>query len=91
MMRYGLNAAIIAGIFCFAPGESARIAGDRSGGYLPRSHEMMPPAGLYREDDIYFYDGRTRGGVKLHPDGRRVVGNFVDRPWRCRPFEVTLS
>lgn len=90
-MRYGLNAAIIAGVFCFAPGETAQTIGDRTGDYLPGSHEMTPPARLYLEDDIYFYDGRTRGGVKLHPDGRRVAGNLVSRPWRCRPIEVALS
>jgi hypothetical protein len=95
-MRYGLNAAIIAGVFCLAPGESARTIGDRGGGYLPDSHEKLPPAGLYFEDDLYFDDlyfddGKTQRGVKLHPDGRRVARNFGSGPWHCRPYEVTLS
>jgi hypothetical protein len=94
-MRYGLNAAIIAGVFCFAPGESARTMGDRGGANLPGSlpglDEMTPPAGLYLEDYLYFYDGRTKGGVKLRPGGRRVAWNFLDRPCRCRPVEVTPS
>jgi hypothetical protein len=91
MMRYGLNAAIIAGEFCLAPGESARTTGDRGGDHHPRFHEMTPPTGLYIDDDINFYDGSTKGGVKLHPDGRRVAGNFVNRPWRCRLFERARS
>jgi hypothetical protein len=91
MMRYGLSAAIIVGVFCLAPGEPARTTGDRSGDYLPGSHEMMPPAGLHFEDDIYFHDGKTRGGVKPHRDGRRVACNFMGLPWHCRPFEVALS
>ena len=91
MMRYGLNAAIVAGEFCLAPGESARTAGNRGGEHLPGWHEMTPPAGLHIDDDVNFHDGSAKGGVKLHPDGRRVAGNFVNRPWRCRPFEMALS
>ena len=87
MMRYGLSAAIIAGVFCLTPGEPARTIGD----YLPSSNEMTPPAGLYFEDDIYLHDGKTRGGVKLHHDGRRVACNLVSHPWRCPPFDVALS
>jgi hypothetical protein len=90
MMRYGLNAAIIAGEICPAPGESARTTGDRSD-HLPGWHEMTPPAGLHIDDDVNFHDGRTNGGVKLRPDGRRIAGNFVNRPWRCRPFEMAVS
>jgi hypothetical protein len=95
MMRYRLSAAIITGVFCLAPGEPARTPGDRIGDYLPSSlpssDEMTPPAGLYFEDDIYFHDGKTRCGVKLHHDGRRVACNFVSHPWRCPPFDVALS
>jgi hypothetical protein len=75
MMRYGLNAAIIAGEFCLAPGESVRTTGDRGGERVPCWYEMTP----------------TKSGVKQHPDGRRVASNFVNRPWRCRPFEMALS
>ena len=67
-MRYGLHAAIIAGVFCLATGEAARTTDGRSGDYFPGAHEMTLPAGLYFEDDIYFHDGRTGGSVKLHPD-----------------------
>jgi hypothetical protein len=91
MMRYGLNAAIVGGEICLAPGESARTIGDRGGDHLAGWHGMTPPTGLYIDDDINFYDGSTEGGVKLHPDGRRVAGNFVNRPWRWRPFEMALS
>ena len=34
-MRYGLNAAVIAGVFCLALGEPALIAGGHLGDYLP--------------------------------------------------------
>jgi hypothetical protein len=90
-MRYGLNAAIVGGEICLAPGESARTIGDRGGDHLAGWHGMTPPTGLYIDDDINFYYGSTEGGVKLHPDGRRVAGNFVNRPWRRRPFEMALS
>jgi hypothetical protein len=91
MMRYGLNAAIIAGVFCLAAGEPARTPDDGSGDYLPGSSGMMPPAGLYLEDDTHFYEGRSKGGVKLHPDARCVARDVEHRPWRYRPFEVALS
>jgi len=75
-MRYGLNAIIVAGVLFFALffalGEPARTTGDRIGDDLPGS-ETTPPAGLYLDDDIYFYDGGARGGVKLHPYGLRVA------------------
>jgi len=90
-MRYGLNAAIIAGIFCLALGEPAPIGGDRFSDYLPGSREISPPPGLSFGDDVYFYGGKTNGGVKLHPDGQHVARNFVNRSWRCPPLEVTPS
>ncbi len=90
-MRYGLNAAVIAGVFCLALGEPALIAGGHLGDYLPDSGEIASPAGRYFETDIYFHDRNTIGGVKPHSDGRRVARNFVSPSWRCRPFEVTLS
>jgi hypothetical protein len=71
-MRYGLSATIVAGVLCLAPAEPARTTGDRIGDYLPGS-EMTPPAVLYLEDDVYFHDGGTKGGVKLHPYGLRVA------------------
>jgi hypothetical protein len=90
-MRYGLNAAIVAGVFCLALGETALIAVGHFSDYLAGSGEIASPAERYFESDIYFHDGNTIGGVKLHPDGRRVARIFVSRSWRCRPFEVTLS
>ena len=83
-MRYGLNAAIIAGVFCLALDEPALIAGGRPQRLPPRSGEMAPPAGLYFEDDVYFHSGKINGGVKPHSDGRRVARNFVSPSWRCR-------
>jgi hypothetical protein len=73
-MRYGLNAAIVAGISCVAPGEPALNEGIHFSDYLLGSREIAPPAGLYLEDDIYFHDGKTDGGVKLHASGLRVAG-----------------
>jgi hypothetical protein len=93
-MRYGLSATIVAGVLCLAPAEPARTTGNRIGDYLP-GPEMTPPAVLYLEDDIYFHDGGTKGGVKLHPDGLRVANLSARTPYRSiepgRPVEVTLS
>ena len=72
-MRYGLNAAIVAGVFCLPLFEPALIGGDRFSDYLPASGEITPPAGLYLEDDVYFHDGKTNGGVKLHAAGLGVA------------------
>ena len=77
-MRYGLNAAIVAGISCVALGEPALNVGIHFSDYLLGSREIAPPAGLYLEDDIYFHDGyfhdgKTDGGVKLHAAGLRVA------------------
>jgi hypothetical protein len=91
MMRYGLNAAIIAGAFCLTVGEPARTTDESSGDYLPVSREMTPPASLYLEDDIHFHEGRSKGGVKLHLDARRVARDVEHRPRRYRRFEVALS
>jgi hypothetical protein len=94
MIRYGLSATIVAGVLCLAPAEPARTAGDRIGDYLPGS-KMTPSAVLYLEDDIYFHDGGTKGGVKLHPYGLRVANLSARTPYRSigswRPLEVTLS
>jgi hypothetical protein len=90
-MRYGLNAAIIAGLSSLALGEPVRPPGERIGDYLPGSGEITPPAGFYFESDIHFHDRSSIGGAKLHPDGRRVARNFASRPWRWRPFEATRS
>jgi hypothetical protein len=73
MVRYGLNAAIIAGVFFLALGEPALVAGGRFSDYLPASSKITPPAGLYLEDDIYFHDGKTNVGVRLDAAGRRVA------------------
>jgi hypothetical protein len=59
-MRYGLNAAIIAGIFCLALGEPALVAGDRFSDYLLGSREIAPLPGLYFEDDVYFHGVRAQ-------------------------------
>jgi hypothetical protein len=90
-MRYGLSAAIIAGVSCLALDEPALIAGGRLSDYLLRSREMGPPPGLYFEDDVYFHNGKINGSVKPHSDGRRVARNFVSPSWRCLPLEVTPS
>ncbi len=90
-MRYGLNAAIVAGVFCLALGEPALFALGHFSDCLAGSGEIASPAGRYFESDIYFHDRNTIGGVRLHPDGRRVARNFVSRSWRCRPLEMTLS
>ena len=63
-MRYGLNAAIVAGISCVALGEPALNAGIRFSDYLLGSREIAPLPGLYFEDDVYFQGGRISGGVK---------------------------
>lgn len=72
-MRYGLNAAIVAGVFCLPLFEPALIAGDRLSDCLPASGKIAPPAGLYLEDDIYFHDRKINGGVQLHAAGRGVA------------------
>jgi hypothetical protein len=90
-MRYGLNAAIVAGVSCLALDEPALITGGRLGDYLLGSREMGPPPGLYFEDDVYFHSEKINGGVKPHSDGRRVARNFVSPSWRCLPLEVTPS
>jgi hypothetical protein len=90
-MRYGLNAAIVAGVSCLALDESSPITGGRLSDYLLGSREMGPPLGLYFEDDVYFDSGKINGGVKPHSDGRRVARNFVSPSWRCPPVEVTPS
>ena len=78
-MRYGLNAAIIAGIFCLALGEPALVAGDRFSDYLLGSREVAPLPGLYFEDDVYFHGGRISGGVKPVSTRITIYREFVQR------------
>ena len=78
-MRYGLSAAIIAGVSCLALDEPALIAGGRLSDYLLRSREMGPPPGLYFEDDVYFHGGRISGGVKPVSTRITIYREFVQR------------
>jgi hypothetical protein len=90
-MRYGLNAAIVAGVSCLALDGPVLITGGRLSDYLLRSREMAPLPSLYFEDDVYFHSGKINDGVKPHSDGRRVARNFVSPSWRYPPLEVTPS
>ena len=78
-MRYGLSAAISAGISCPAPGKPALIGGDRFSDYLLGSREIAPLPGLYFEDDVYFHGGRISGGVKPVSTRITIYREFVQR------------
>jgi hypothetical protein len=66
-MRYGLNAAIIAGLSCFAPGEPARTAGGSFGDDVSGSRQALPP-GFPSGDDSIFHDGQIGAAARIAID-----------------------
>jgi len=68
-MRFGVYAALLAGAMLLSLGRTALAAEGGIGVYLLGSRSVgagiTPPAGLYFQDDTYFYDGKLSGGRSL--------------------------
>ena len=83
-MRYSFAIGLAVGAMLFSPGDSAKAAEAATGVYLLGSRGPMagytPPAGIYFNEDSYFYSGKIGGGRSL-PLGGLLVANVSATSW----------
>jgi len=93
-MRYGSTIALIAGALLLSPAKSTNAAEGGVGAFLLGSHAVgagiTPPAGLYFQDDTYFYDGKIGGGKSLATGGL-LVANVSAQSWINLPTTLWVT
>lgn len=93
-MRFGVYAALLAGAIFVSPGKPALAAEGGVGDYLLGSRGVgagiTPPAGLYFQDDTYFYDGKLSGGRSLSTGGL-LVANLSSQTWLNLPTTLWIT
>jgi hypothetical protein len=93
-MRYSAYAALLAGAMLLSPGRAALAAEGGVGIYLLGSRSVgagiTPPAGLYFQDDTYFYDGKLSGGRSLSTGGL-LVANVSSQTWLNLPTTLWVT
>jgi hypothetical protein len=93
-MRYALGAALALAVLFGLPAAPARAAEDGIGAYLMGSRSngagITPPAGVYFNDDTYFYDAKIGGGKSL-PFGGLLVANVSTQTWLNLPTTLWVT
>lgn len=93
-MRYRYAGMVLAAAISSAPLEHATAAEGGVGVYLLGSRAVgagiTPPAGLYFQDDTYFYDGKL-GGSRSFPTGGLLVANIHAQSWINLPTTLWVT
>jgi hypothetical protein len=91
-MRTSSMAMIVAGVALVS--QSALAAESGLGAYLMGSRSngagITPPAGVYFQDDTYFYDGKIGGG-RATPFGGLLVANVSTQTWLNLPTTLWVT
>jgi hypothetical protein len=93
-MRYALGAVLaLVALLCLRSG-LANAAEGGLGAYLLGSRSngagITPPAGVYFQDDTYFYDAKIGGGKSL-PFGGLLVANVSAQTWLNLPTTLWVT
>ncbi len=93
-MQYRLMVTLIAGLAWLALGDRAKAAEGGIGVYLLGSRAVgagiTPPAGVFFQDDTYFYDGKLGGGKTLATGGL-LVANVSAQSWINLPTTLWVT
>jgi hypothetical protein len=93
-MRYALSVALAFVVVACLRAAPASAAEGGIGAYLLGSRAdgagITPPAGVYFEDDTYFYDAKI-GGAKSTPFGGLLVANVSTQTWLNLPTTLWVT
>lgn len=93
-MRVGLCAALLVIAILHSPGTRTEAAEAATGVYILGSRTVgagiTPPAGVYFQDDTYFYSGKIAGGTTL-PTGGLLVANVSATTWINLPTTLWVT
>jgi hypothetical protein len=93
-MRYGAWMVFVIGAALLAHSGQAHAAEGGVGAYLLGSRGVgagiTPPAGVYFQDDAYFYDGKIGGGKTLATGGL-LVANVSVQSWINLPTTLWVT
>lgn len=93
-MRVGLCAALLVIAILHSPGTRTEAAEAATGVYILGSRTVgagiTPPAGVYFQDDTYFYSGKIGGGTTL-PTGGLLVANVSATTWINLPTTLWVT
>jgi hypothetical protein len=93
-MRKDVSAALLFGALSLVQSAPATAAEGGIGDYLMGSRSngagITPPAGVYFQDDTYFYDAKIGGG-KATPFGGLLVANVSTQTWLNLPTTLWVT